>query len=111
MVSITISELLRTSKVNDSDMLEVKNKNPRQFMSPEIGVPVWKIQYAYNTARGNPKTAEKYIFHREDYWDSIYMIFMDYIKEYNEKNEYRKVLNVKILDTEYLGELYIPIEF
>ncbi len=37
------------------------------------------------------------------------MIFMDYINEFNENNEYRKVLNVKILDTEYLGELYIPI--
>ncbi|MEY8352480.1 hypothetical protein AALB39_03890 [Lachnospiraceae bacterium 54-53] len=91
-------------------MLEIKGKNPKQFVSTEICIPVWKVQYSYDTARGNHKISEKYIFHREDYWDSICMIFMNYIKRFNEDNEYRKVLNVKILDTTYLGELFIPIE-
>lgn len=102
--------VLNNAQFNDSKLLELKEKNIKQFISTEIYIPVWKIIYSYKTARGNDKQGEKFLFHREDYWDSVESEFMQYIKDYNEKNEYKKLSNVKILDCEYIGDIVLPIE-
>ena len=36
--------------------------------------------------------------------------FMNYINSMNEKHPERKLSNVKILEAEFMGKIYIPIE-
>ena len=49
-------------KYDDSIMEEFKLCHPKQIISEEVSIPIWKVEYKYNTARGNPKTATKYLF-------------------------------------------------
>ena len=92
-----ISELQAVCKYDSSEMDEVKNCHPKQIASEVIPIPTWKIKYKYTTARGNPKEAVKYMF-------------MNYIKELNEKHPERIASNVEILDAVYFGKLYLELE-
>lgn len=103
-------DLLKDCLYDNSDMEEFKNIHPKQLISEEIPIPVWKIHYSYYTVRGNPKEANKYILDNEYAWDRIDVLFMNYIKEQNEKHPERKLSNVKILDSYLMGKIYLKIE-
>ena len=91
-------------------MEEFKNIHPKQLISEDIPIPVWKIHYSYYTARGNFKEADKYILDNENAWDRIEDIFRKYIEEQNEKHPERKLSNVKILDSDLMGKVYLKFE-
>lgn len=95
---------------DDYDMKEFKQIHPKQLISDEISIPVWKIQYSYYTARGNHKEAVKYILDNENAWDRIEDRFMNYIEEQNDKYPERKLSNVKILDSHLIGKVYLKLE-
>lgn len=94
----------------DADMHEFKNIHPKQLINDRLPIPVWKIHYSYYTARGNPKEADKYIIAGIGDWDIVELEFDSYIQRQNEKHPERELSNVKILDTSYLGKLYINFE-
>lgn len=102
--------MLKNCLWDDSDMEEFKQIHPKQLISEEIPIPVWKMQYSYYTARGNPKEAVKYILDNENAWDRIEDVFMRYIEEQNEKHPERKLSNVKILDSFLMGNVYLKLE-
>lgn len=105
-----ISELQSICKYDDDIMEEFKHCHPRQVISEEIPIPIWRVKYRYDTARGNPKTATKYIFLEESAWDMVDNEFMNHIKSINEKYPERKLSNVEILDAEFIGRVYISLE-
>lgn len=105
-----ISELQSVCKYDDSIMEELKCCHPKQIINEEIPIPVWKVEYRYNTVRGNSKTAIKYLFLEESSWDMIDNEFKNYIELMNEKRPERKLSNVEILDVEFMGKIYIPLE-
>lgn len=107
---MTISELQASCFINDSVMTEFKDAHPKQIISSEIPIPVWKVTYKYKTNRNNDKTAIKYIIQNENGWDLIEGEFTKHIEEMNEKHPERKVSNVEILDTEFLGEVFLQLE-
>lgn len=91
-------------------MLEFVKIHPKQLISEEIPIPIWRVHYSYMTARGNPKEADKYIIRDESAWDLIENEFNNYIKEQNEKYPERKLSNVEILDMNFLGYVYLTLE-
>lgn len=105
-----ISELQSICLYDDSIMEELKHCHPKQIISNSIPVPVWKIKYKYETARRNPKTAEKYLFLEESAWDCVDNEFNSYIESMNEKYPERKLSNVEILETEFMGKIYVSLE-
>lgn len=107
---LTISELQKNCLMNDSVMTEFKEAHPKQIISTEVPIPVWKVTYKYKTNRDNDKTAIKYVILKEDGWDLIDMEFMKHIEEENRKHPERKISNVAILDTKFLGEVFLQLE-
>ena len=105
-----ISELQLNCTYNNSDLEEFTNCHPKQIISDQIPIPIWGILYRYKTARGNDKTATKYMILEEFSWDMIDNEFKNYITEFNEKHPERKLSNVEILDSTFLGKVYIPLE-
>lgn len=91
-------------------MNEFKQIHPKQLINEEIPVPVWRVHYSYYTARGNPKEADKYIIKDESAWDCIDNEFNQYIQDQNEKYPERKLSNVAILDTTFMGNVYLLLE-
>lgn len=91
-------------------MEEFKQIHPKQLISERIEIPVWKIHYSYYTARGNPKEAVKYILDNKNAWDRMDDEFMKYIKNQNERHLERKLSNVKILDCDLMGEVFLNLE-
>lgn len=104
-----ILELLNESTINDSKVDEVLHCHPKQIIDGELSIPVWKVNYTYTTARNNKKIAEKYMFLEETAWDLVDQNFKNYIEDFNEKHPERKLSNVEILDTEFLGKLFVPL--
>ena len=107
---MTISDLQKNCLMNDSVMTEFKEAHPKQIISTEIPIPVWKVTYKYKTNRNNDKSATKYVILKEDGWDLVDSIFKEYIEEENRKHPERKISNVAILDTEFLGEVFLQLE-
>ena len=97
-------------KYDDDIMEEFKQCHPRQIISEEVSILIWKIKYKYDTARGNSKTAIKYILLEESAWDMVDNEFMNHIESINEKYPERKLSNVEILDAEFMGKVYISLE-
>lgn len=87
-----------------------KNIHPKQLIGGYIPIPVWKIHYSYTTARGNLKTADKYIIRDEQAWDLVENEFNNHIEEQNEKYPERKISNVEILDISFMGTALIELE-
>lgn len=107
---IKITELLNESKLNNSDMKELKSIHPKQLIGDYIPIPVWRIHYSYVTARGNPKEANKYIIRDESSWDLVDIEFKNYIEGQNEKYPERKLSNVEILDCTFMGTAILELE-
>lgn len=107
---MTISELQKNILMNNADLTEFKKAHPKQLISSEIPIPIWKITYRYSTQRNNIKTAVKYAILDENSWDLIDSEFQNHISEINEKHPERKVSNVEILDTEFMGEVFLQLE-
>lgn len=107
---MTVSELQASCFINDSVMTEFKDAHPKQIVSSEIPIPVWKITYKYKTNRNNDKIAIKYIIQNENGWDLIEGELTKHIEEINEKHPERKISNVEILDIEFLGEVFLQLE-
>ena len=107
---MTISELQKNCLINDSVMTEIKEAHPKQIISTEVPIPVWKVTYKYKTNRNNLKSATKYIILNENGWDLVDSIFKKHIEEENRKHPERKISNVAILDTEFLGEVFLQLE-
>lgn len=105
-----IINFLNDCQLDDSNMMEFKKIHPKQLISKEIPIPVWKIHYSYYTSRKNLKEAYKFILDNENAWDRIEDIFMNYIKEFNEEHPERKLSNVKILDCFLMGKIYLELE-
>lgn len=91
-------------------MLEFVEAHPKQIIGDMIDVPVWKISYKYTTKRNNNKSAIKYIILDENSWDLVETKFDNYITEINEKYPERAVSNVEILETEFLGKVFLQLE-
>ena len=107
---MTVSELQKNCLMNDSVMTEFKEAHPKQIISTEVPIPVWKVTYKYKTNRNNLKSAIKYIILNENSWDLVDSIFKEHIEEENRKHPERKISNVAILDTEFLGEVFLQLE-
>lgn len=103
-------EFLKQLVVNDSEMREFLQIHPKQLISSEVKVPVWRIKYSYLTARNNEKTSTKYILASEFDYDIIETEFWEYIKVINESMPYRVIFNVEILEIDYMGECFIELE-
>ena len=96
--------------MNNSVMCEFKEAHPKQIISTEITIPVWKVTYKYKTNRNNLKSATKYIILNENGWDLVDSIFKEHIEKENRKHPERKISNVAILDIEFLGEVFLQLE-
>lgn len=97
--------------MNDPNiMCEFKEAHPKQIISTEIPIPVWKVTYKYKTNRDNDKTAIKYLILEENDWDIVDRDFMGHIEKENKKHPERKLSNVAILDAEFLGEVFLQLE-
>ena len=105
-----IKDLLDVCTLNDSSLNNVLSAHPLQFISDKLEIPVWEIKYSYLTQRNNPKEAVKYMFLHETAWDRVDNEFNSYVDRFNETNPDRKLSNVEILETNYLGEFILPIE-
>ena len=107
---LTISALQDCCTLNDSALFEFKEAHPKQIISTEVPIPIWKVIYKYKTSRNNDKTATKYLIINENGGGILTKEFMSYIEDENEKHPERKISNVEILDTEFLGEVFLPLE-
>lgn len=77
--------------------------HPKQLLSNNIEQGVYEIIYKYTTDRGNEKEAKKYLLLHEMDWDRI-------VPEFFANLDQRYISNVEILDTNYLGKVYLKIE-
>lgn len=105
-----VTDLLSEIKIDNSELTEVLQCHPLQIVSECMEIPVWKIEYSYCTQRGNNRTATKYLFLEENSWDKVENEFMKHIQNLNDKHPERKLSNVKILDTNFLGKLILELE-
>lgn len=64
---------------------------------------IWKVEYKYKTVRGNKKENYRYVV-AKDSTDAKFNL-LDYINNFNKNNQHRSLLNVKILDVKYVGQL------
>lgn len=106
---MNIRDLLKECKIDDYELEDILHSNPKQFLSEELKVPIWKVEYSYLTARNNPKQGIKYLFLQENDWDIVDNEFNKYIEEFNNKFPHKKLLNVEVLDCEYVGHFLLPI--
>lgn len=107
---MTVIELQRDCLLDDSVMNEFKECHPKQIIDSDIAIPVWKIEYRYITNRGNEKSAVKYLLRHHADWDITGRDFHLYIDRFNEEHPERMLSNVKILDSYYLGKVYLKLE-
>lgn len=64
---------------------------------------LWKVNYSYKTKRGNKRENIKYVI-SEDGTDAR-INFINHIDDFNKNNQHRELLNVKILNVNYVGQL------
>lgn len=74
-----------------------------KLIPTKINHNVWQVNFRYKTARGNKRENYKYTI-AEDGTDAR-INFLNYIKEFNENNQHRQLLNVKILNVNYVGQI------
>lgn len=80
--------------------------NPKQIANrlDEKPFEFFKVDYEYTTIRGNFKQGTKYfIFNSYNPQIDIKKDFENYIKEFNQENPKRQLLNVKFLGSRCLG--------
>lgn len=101
---------------------QLKNIHPKQLIfNEEISFEIYKVNYQYDTVRGNHKdNAEKIVIKQKainkntkeitDYSMKLYkesnikIEFINCIKKFNKENPVRALLNVEILSVSLLGE-------
>lgn len=64
---------------------------------------IWKVEYKYKTVRGNQKENYRYVIAKDG--TDARVSLLNYIGDFNKKNQHRSLLNVKILDVKYVGQL------
>lgn len=90
------------------DLLKI---HKRKLLIDPIELDYWKITYTYKTQRGNKKTKEEFIIVQKGQDKSdIIDKFISNKNEFNKKFPNRRLLNVQILDTFYLGNSKLSIE-
>jgi hypothetical protein len=86
--------------VTDEMHEKMQNIHPTQLLSSKIKIPFFKIQFSYQTVRGNYREHEKYMFvtsvHEESDME-VEMNFNSWVEDYNRQYPHRKMLNVQIL--------------
>lgn len=89
---------------NIDELLEV---NPKQIINNvNLNVVVHKVNYSYTTIKGNPKRGEKYfLLNGLNPQKDMKIELERYIDNFNKKYPYRKLSNVKFLDSQCLGYL------
>ena len=91
----------------------IKKLHPTQFLTGRLTAPLYEVEYAYVTVRGNYRKAYKYILLRLEHDDldlEIEMIFSDWVEELNRKCPYRRILNAQILKITPIAYATIPFE-
>ena len=84
-----------THKINPKQIVNKLDEKPFEF---------FKVDYEYTTQRGNQKQGTKYfIFNTYNPEVNIEKEFETYIKEFNQENPKRQLLNVKFLRSHCLG--------
>lgn len=90
----------------------IKNLYPTQFLTGRLTAPFYKVEYSYETVRGNYRTACKYILlhlEHEDYDREIEMRLSDWVEKRNQERPYRRISNVQILEIRPIA--YATISF
>lgn len=113
-MNLKITELqkivIMDTSCDDEPVMEFIKSNPKQLISQELIVPVWKVIYSYTTNRDNYKEATKYLLRHHADYDVVEIDFEQYIERFNMQHTERKISNVKILDMDFLGKAYIELE-
>lgn len=90
---------------NNNDREILQKINPKQIVdNSNISISVFEVKYSYTTVRGNKKERVK-IFIKDGLNPERDMMtdFNFYINNFNKNNPYRKLSNVKFLDSKCLG--------
>lgn len=95
--------------VNDTKVGELLSLHYKGFIMNDIPIPFWKVTFSYTTNRGNEKKLTKYINLSEESWDLIDSTLERWVEEYNKNKPYRQISNATILDTEFVGNIYIEL--
>ena len=83
----------------------LKKTNPKQLVNcADIDISVFEVKYEYTTVRGNRKEGKK-IFIKNGINPERDMMsdFNYYINNFNKNNQERMLLNVKFLNSRFLG--------
>lgn len=89
---------------------KLQQTHPKQWLNEIIKIPVWEIRYSYTTIRNNHKTYYKYLIASEIEWEVVENEFNYWLEDFNNSNPERKLSNVEILDTKFLGEFSLEVE-
>lgn len=100
-------------RMNDNmilDLFKDEDKNKKllhdihlKLIPVKIIHNIFKINFKYKTIRGNKKENYKYVVATNDVDAKIN--FINYINDFNKNNQHRLLLNVKILNVSYVGQL------
>ena len=94
---------------------ELLKIHPKQFISGSVNLPLYKIRYSYNTARGNHREGDKYLCMNDcqtDYESAIMVEsgpFQNWLSNHNRKNPRKAISNVKILEVTKEAEIIIDV--
>lgn len=91
--------------INKNDKKILQKINPKQIVdNVSIDISVFEVRYSYTTVRGNKKERVK-IFIKDGLNPERDMMtdFNFYINNFNKNNQYRKLSNVKFLDSRCVG--------
>ena len=100
-------------KINDNlkfDLFKDEEKNKEllhninlKLIPAKINHNVWQVDFRYKTVRGNKKENYKYTIANDG--TDAKINFLNYINEFNKNNQHRQLLNVKILNVSYVGQI------
>lgn len=79
----------------------IKKLHPSQLLTGRLSTPLYRVEYSYETVRGNFRQARKYILLRLEHEDvdlEIEMILNDWVEDHNSRRPYRRISNVSILE-------------
>lgn len=79
----------------------LKKLHPKQILNARLSIPLYRVEYSYETKRGNFRKGEKFYFslngEHEDFDLEIEMKLEDWVTDENERRPYRAISNVNIL--------------
>lgn len=86
---------------NSNIDFELPDDFKMKYIHQDIRINAYKISYSYKTTRENRKENHRYLLASS--YEDAKVDFINYINDFNRNNEHRKVSNVKILGTVYIG--------